>query len=81
MICFECQHPITDSEKYFTTHAPKQDTFLHWSCVRKIVNDHITDVIAREADIDSRAAQKDRRNAFNESVALANKLGFRKAGE
>jgi hypothetical protein len=79
MECFECQLTITDGEKYFSTFMhDATGTHLHWSCVRRIINNYIAGSVRFDEDMNKRAGEQNPNDAAN---ALADKLHFRKAGE
>jgi len=56
MICFECSQEITD--KYFETSG----VYIHWSCVRVILNNYVKITGIKEPEI--------------VYEALADKLGY-----
>lgn len=59
--CFECAQPIT--EKHFETAG----VYLHWSCVRSIVNSYVISELEHDTDSTKRM----------EAEALADKLGYK----
>jgi len=68
-ICFHCQDTIEVGKEPVLVHAFNQKYYFHAVCARQIIVKHITEIVERERDLLTRAAQEQQRNALADKLA------------